>query len=212
MPVTTLPLKRIRGGSVLTSFSYIDIVQGKAITNMYAGDATTNNFLSTERFYSNNIVTSATGNPDAAAIDMDFDSTFGLPRVVEGIALVQVPISVVVGTANTHTCKVTVYVRKWNGTTEIELVNKQSDTITQAGSGTTSKIVCVELDIPKTRFRSGESLRLTCVVNRGGSPATSCTVYLGHDPKDRELAGVFDSTVGVPSTLIFPVPFVVSDL
>jgi hypothetical protein len=78
-------------------------------------------------------------------------------------------------------------IRKWDGSSETDLVSVQTETLSQAGVGAESTgIFALEAVIPSTNFKIGETLRTTVEI-WGSQPgaAVSGFIYIGTDPKDR---------------------------
>lgn len=183
---------------VIASFSYTDIADGTGIRIFYPGTGTTTNALRNAVFYSNDVLSSKT-NPAATTkeIDLDFDVLFNLPQTIKGTAIITVPIML---ETNNVVTAISAYViskiRHWDGTTETDIVTKTSDTESYTGGGaggeSEERMFMMELTVPRTHFKKGETLRVTlelwCLAN---ASAANAAINIGHDPKNRTSAGAW---------------------
>ncbi len=101
------------------------------------------------------------------------------------------------GGGNTPTTKFQVFIRKWDGTTETEIANVETQEVTQAVTTTTITTVIIPITIPATNFAKGDQIRITILgrLKSAGNPGTSNgNLTFGTDPQNR------DGTEIVPST------------
>lgn len=226
-----MPFQSGRTG-VTNTFNYNDIATGKSIINHYGARASGAYLLMANRGYSDGTHTMSGKNvgngliigTSTPALDLDFDLEFDRPRVIEGKTLISVPIVIGLDAAVTSKGKVNVIVRKVVGGTsgaETDLVSRATKVVSFTGTSGSEqrhfRMIAVIVDIPRTKFKAGDILRLTCVTYvetgntiRGG---------IGHDPKGRDyvLLQIGEEGLTVAETsadvtpasdLQFPIPFV----
>lgn len=168
------------------SFDYADIQEGTGITvynlsytelsgNVTSGVLTRNDLYSSQMEISGN---SANGQMS----DTDFDVKFARPQNLKGTAYANIPHKIVPG-GSAVTGYLIVRLRKWDGTTETEIVQASSKVLSASGGGAAQMIVQnVPLVIPLTHFKKDESLR--CTVEAWGTAASGTYGY-GIDPRAR---------------------------
>ena len=209
----------------IASYNYVDLASGTGYVDFYAGKTVDTNRLSANAFWSDKVCTGTTSVATTTGYekqsDVDFDIEFVLPQTVDGKTIINVPIAF---HALSDGAAIGVYcickVRKYDGTTETDLVENQSTIIATTNSvinTTESGIVCVDVDIPKTTFKGGETLRLTIELWGSVSAAATSNFFFGHDPKSRTTTNIEDDTTfdfgttyqtnTTESNLIFQVPF-----
>ena len=184
------------GGNALASYDYYDIDEGVGYVVYYGAKGTDEYLVVKNPIYSNVIVSEVRINDLAAAtkkLDIDFDITFNLPKIVKGKAFVTFSQGANVFTSGKiQYIYEIVRIRKWDGATETEIANNQGDTIqTPAGTGawmTTpkTKTECIEVDVPQTHFKKGETLRITMELWAQNDGVADGWAGFGHDPKDRD--------------------------
>lgn len=182
----------------VASYDYRDIADGAGIVEFYGYhsiDNTTEKYgLTDTALYSNYIWTSETANNAAAfakELDLDFDlSAFNTPRTIKGTGTFVFSFgSGSVSTAGTQSdIYVIIKVRKWDGSTETEIANGQSETDRLGnldGNGYYDyRTVNVQITIPETEFKIGEQLRVTVELWAQQIGANACSVFFFHSPKD----------------------------
>lgn len=222
------------------AFSFTDIATGKGYATFLAGMASGAaiidhmppfyqmsgaHILSTTPFYSEQIA-SRKLNALSTNINLEpfFDVKFTVPRIIEGVMLAEIPNAVDTNgnSSNTLRCWNEVDVIKWDGTTETSLVSGVTRTFDIDFE--TNKVLCLYLDIPRTNFKIGESLRIRVRQWVDSNETTATPAFaLGHDPQNREgddeqrtfTDGADASTTGQcfqtgrPTRMSFQVPFVI---
>lgn len=184
------------GEGAVASYDFGDIITGTAYQIFYLGetkeDSTLSYVLSPNEFYSHDIerATSITAKGQAAftkVLDTDYDIPVNIPQTMYGVGIVSINVLTtdVVGNG-----VLSVYyiakLRKWDGTTETDIATAQCET-TGADGGTTKRICTVHLDIPKTHFAIGSTIRLTIEVwAKNADTSNNGFVAYGQDPKNRE--------------------------
>ena len=176
----------------LVNVNFTDFATGKGVVDFFMGNVTDENRMSPTAFYSHKIFIQgieSSGGTDTKCIDADFDASFLRNITIDGEALVTLPFGVTSG-ANSQVAEVyvVVYIRKWDGTTETDLVTKQGNTypVTLGLDNNAFYVTNLSLDIPKTTFKSGESLRVTIEIwCKKLSGSGSIQPVLCNDPKGR---------------------------
>lgn len=205
---------RKSGEGAIASYDGYDIAAGTGIVNFYAGKTSGATILSNVKYYSDSIMTAKSGLQTTwtKEIDLDFDAPINRPLIIKGKTVVNVPFYLGLASTSGASGAAIVRVRKWDGITETEICEGSSRVI-ETTSAPYWEIFAIDVDIPLTHFKKGETLRLT--VEGWGNQAAAVTGYLriAHDPMDRyktfgKLAETWDATntPAVPSTLIFQVP------
>ena len=191
------------GSEINISFPAIDLILGKSYVTLLAGIVTTSKFLRTFTFDSDSAGVYDTGTcaegGEVDGVDNDFDIEFGENRTIEGEAIING--TLVLGKApatggNVGFWKIEVLIRKWDGSTETEIASATTTelqpTITAADSPFPFKWG-VNIDIPKTTIKKGESLRITTLFKSRNwtSPAPDFT--FPHSPSNQ----AYDDVAGV---------------
>lgn len=179
--------------SAIASYNYTDLDSGTGYVVYYGLKGTDGYLTSKSSVYSNVIISEAHADGNVAwtkELDIDFDIYFNYPKTIKGLLFATFTQCLDVNTAGKVGQVYTIVkVRKWDGTTETEIANNQSDTYSRTGTGAwvaSSKTECVEVEIPQTHFKRGEYLRLTFEVWVINDAATDAYVGLAHDPRDRD--------------------------
>jgi hypothetical protein len=207
----------------IASYDYVDLDEGTGIVKLYGSNVvdngTTSYVLSRNVTHSNDVFTfytTGSSGPDAKRLDLDFDLTFNLPKIIRGKFLAE--ISWIAGhttSANKGgTSYAIVKIRKWDGAVETEIAsNTKSDTMTVVSLDSWGVTRQIEIDLAsKTHFRKGETLRIT-VEMWSTANSSGTQLALMHDPKDRQPSAPHNSYTGgvdydPPTTqLVFHVPF-----
>lgn len=145
--------------NAFASYNYTDIAEGTGVTKFYGfshEESTGKRYsLSSEAVISRDRYFNDTSASVGKDMDLDFDISFHKQKTVNGV--LRVVGSVYVGAPGGN-AKVRVRVRKWDGTTETEIV--YADSQTMAGSDVYHPFT-MEMTVPQTHFQSGESLRIT---------------------------------------------------
>ena len=204
----------------LASFDFFDIADGTGRETFYLVRTVDKNLMASNKSFSNTVATQSTvtfsGGTFTKTHDVDFDVLFNLPRRIRGQTIINIPF----GISNTTVLKeynsyIIVKVRHWDGTTETDLVENQSSTLQIPGSegSTIYKIAsgAIDIDIPLTHFKKGETLRLTVEqwTQVTFDPSTG-VFFFGHSPNDRNTSDEDDPvTFGTSNSRAeFLVPFV----
>lgn len=174
--------------TAIASYNYTDIVEGTGIIKFTAysseTDAGMDYHLGTdETVYSKDPEAWASG-ADTATIDHDYDlSPFNLPRTIKGTAMVNFTLKARAGTGQTTDAKADVYIRKWDGTTETDIVTDTSQTIRLVNGVSGAETINMPLTVPTTHFKAGEQLRLSIVANNlKVTNSATLDVWIGQDP------------------------------
>ena len=111
--------------------------------------------------------------------------TFITPKTIKGKVRINITIGGK-GVGESVVLNTKIWVRHWDGTTETPLADVTTSEVTAPSGSTNSLVMCVEMDVARTHFAAGETLRITVKTqNQSG------TGYMGwgHDPKDRNDPG-----------------------
>lgn len=162
----------------IINYDFIDIITGKGIIELYGSDyrtGTTQTYiLTTKPFYAQQGFVAYAA---ASAVDQDFDIKLQRPLILDGDMYVGIPM-IVDGTGNDSVI-MTCLLRKWDGTTETEIV---SDTQTRTPlPGGLFNMWMFKLSIPRTGYKSGETIRVTVQV----TVPTGKIYTIFWDPKNR---------------------------
>jgi len=211
MPQSLFPPRR----EVQASYDWIDLVSATGYVvfdGFNAADSTGDNYILLDSSHSaamtpsifspypsgNSPLFSAFTVAAGQDCDLDFDlSPFQLPRTIEGMGIVRVPLST--AAANAEGVYVKARLRKWDGTSETEIVTVQSATDATFPASTEYGLT-MQLYIPKTHFKKDDILRLTIEIHSTDAD----TIYLGHNPNDTQLSTVFSAG---NSRLALAIPF-----
>ena len=199
---------RKKGERTITTQSYIDIAKKQAYILLYGGQTNTGGsdayILSNITFWSNDILTVANYENGNTVLDLDFDMKIDkTPIIVEGVGIVTIPY---LQARTTDVAAASMYAKAWfrhyDGTTETEVASGQGETDSGDNIFTARGVLkAIQFTIPKTKFKAGDTLRLTITVYTAGA-AGNGYAGIGHDPKNREMAAS-DTT---PSVLQFHLP------
>lgn len=192
-----IPINYRKSPEAITTFPFADISENTGTVVFFGASAGLSGsadtyFLSTLPTYSNVVASGSeitSGTAWTQLFDHDYDVKFNLPKRIKG----KMRVTLTMGSeGDISSTSVDAYahikVRKFDGTTESDIIDKQSEVVEFPDSVNTptSKTVNVELNITEVqKFRAGDILRVTIEIwgQRTGSQATR----LGYafDPKDR---------------------------
>jgi len=174
------------------SVSFVEFASGNGYVKFYGGTDQNGYVLNSTTFYSG---TTKSHTTDTAAIatkqlDLDFDILFNnRSQTIEGKGILNagVGMSTPGGAAETMQSYLVVKIRKWDGTTETEIASGQGPTWSNAEAAVRQRqaMLIAGVDIPKTHFAIGETLRVTVELWAWSSQGTNKTFVLTHSPKNR---------------------------
>lgn len=186
-----LPNHFLESADAGVNVDFIDLVSGKGMVQFFMGRTASGYRLSTTAFYSKSIFTLSDPHSEQTYTkfqDIDYDADFKRGVTIDGVAIFSIPMAVTSSQALNVSNYAYVRVRKWDGTTETEIASI-SGQVFLSNLGATEKEIMVdgiEITIPRTSFKAGESLRITTELyafqNGGG---TGFGVAFCHDPKGR---------------------------
>lgn len=201
------------------TFTFTDLFTGRGIQTLFGGGLRANAayIWNTNAFWSEKLLTGSASVSETdftLKTDIDFDVRFEEYRVVDGVAIINIP-SELVNTSGTggREWYFTVTVYHYDGTTETQLAQTQGPTNAHdagGGTGAADQINSIDLDIPRQVFKPNETLRVTiqlfAKVATGGQ---TCTIALWHDPKDRNVDpdGVYGGDPPSTTVLQMTLPF-----
>jgi len=191
----------------LTSFDYVEVATGKAIACLYGGKTISGASLVPYAFWSDTVKTTAEAGIGATKrVDVDFDVVVERATIIDGVMVVNVPLVIESIDSGAQGVKAIVKFRKWDGTTETDLATNTSRTIAAAVGSNVTDVVALDLTIPRTTFKVGDTMRLTIEIWNTAETGTTTDVGFGHDPKNRELY----TGVETPSQLLCLMPLKVN--
>lgn len=194
------------GERALASYDFVDIAAGTGVQTFYGGiflsgaEATSytstgaKHVLSSQKFYSD-VVSATTGGVTSSTtstkmLDLDWDVSFNLPRVMKGDVVVNLPIGFNdVNSANTYQIVPSIWVRKVEGTTETNIVNMSGSSFLSGGgaTGVLTALTAFTGNVPLTTFKAGDKLRVTTELwcKTGTDPLANSRFFMGADPQGR---------------------------
>ena len=189
-----LPDRYITASPINATFNYTDIEEGIGYVSYYLAQGTDENLVTRQNMASNGVVSAAQSadNPEWNTIfDDDYDVTFNTPKTMEGTILCSFTQGVQAVTGGkTSYSRVTVYIRKWDGSSETEIANNVSDEVSETGDTNPeikSPTELLEIEVPQTNFKRGETLRITVLQEgKNQDTTTDAAIGYGHDPANRE--------------------------
>ena len=190
MPIHPQPFPALPNDAVAT-YDWQDIASGQGYINLYPAETEDTKLLTkTTEIYPTygKLYSDATNT----AFDEDFDITFTVPLTVEGLVLITLPVYFAKGNttdAITPTSTLTLYIRHWDGTTETTLASDSvvaSMELGGAAYGKGAKVYSFSLDVSKTHFAAGSTLRYTITGTSTGNAAKFLWVY--RDTANRTVA------------------------
>ena len=197
----------------LANYDYNDIARGISNVVFYGGAYNHGNnvsgmALSNSTFWSDPIVLKAGSGVIDREIVMskDFDLSFGSPRVVKGTMVINVPMGVgqnaaAQGNKVVYVSGMLTVSKISNGaTTQLGKEGTSVHTDTIADSDMTGYMFCVMMDIPSTKFKKDDVLRLK--VDLWGKTGDGDVVFgIGCDPQNRN-----DTETTTPSFMLKAIP------
>jgi len=168
-------------------------------------------FLAVDTVQSDPIYTPHTGTPLngtwSNAIDIDFDLIFSNPQIISGDAFINATVQVTDAGLNGDLYVTTKYfIRHYDGSTETDL-GSGFGRYEYTNETTEVHRDCVKINIPLTKFKVGDRLRVTAQVIWASNHATpndkSCLIY--HDPANRMETGSVDLPTGAKADTDFVV-------
>ena len=193
-----VPINFRKSPEAITTFPFSDISEGTG-TSVFFGAATETSgsvvsfFLSTNPTYSGIIASgsSISSTTYTKIFDHDYDVKFNLSKRIKGDMRVTLTLGSFKGTdPNECNAYAHIKIRKWDGTTETEIADKQSAILRSPNTtapSTISQTVNVEIPITTTQhFEAGETLRVTVEIYGKRNDTETITIGYGFDPKDRD--------------------------
>jgi len=176
----------------IVSYEFEDILAQRTYRAMYGGNTKGNKyFLLGFVFPSQTVFTQGLGG-STTVVDKDFDVEFKSSQVIEGLAIAQLTCVPIGDTTVTPY----IYIRKYSRAgVETDLVS-----VTGTGAATTQQ-ECYGLDVPQTKFKRGDFLRITVRIDTNTSGAGAGGKFW-HDP-----TGITDPGAGEDSEFKCWVPF-----
>lgn len=202
---------------VIASFSFTDIADGTGVISFNGAKSVTSAgdgyILTTQSIFSNDIETAsgtvASNNVFVKLLDLDFDAVLNTPRDLFGTAYINATSygQFAAGAGGSHSSKMIFKIRKWDGSSETEIISVETETLTNAiGTGAITKEWLVNVTIPETHFNIGETIRVTAELWGRRSVNGSIRGALSHDPVARDTV-TFPANDAYTTQLKFNIPF-----
>lgn len=196
------------GQSPAISIDSVDFTTGKAIVKLYGGSSYSsraviasqasgahyNYVLSNTTFYSENVVTyirTDGGIPSSNSIlaSKNFDARFKKPIQIEGDVVINIPVGMrkdPAGSGETKNIYLREYLIKYDGATETQIASGATTLLSSTADS--SNVTSVRLNIPRSKIKTGETLRLRVELYgwNGSAGGSEGDFYgFGHDPMNR---------------------------
>lgn len=207
--------------AVIASFNFTDLAEGVGIVE-YFGFTVIDSVGETQNMGSQEVfsgeiekigVLSTAPGPDKS-LDVDFDlSPFNASRAIRGNLFCEFTLAHKGSASNPRNAFAIIKVRKVliDGTTEEEIASTQTETVAldlNITSGAPRNLFLAKIELPLTKFKIGEKLRIT--IEGWSDVATGDNqLVIGTDPKNRDADRIKPSTddpVSTTNTKFF-VPF-----
>jgi hypothetical protein len=201
------------GEGAIASYSYTDIANGFGYNTLYLftskNNTTTSYGITGQILRSKDITLSLTGGNAGGTTttsSLTFEtSEFNLPRRVKGKAIVSFSTHFLLGDTG-RTGYVTVYLSRYDGTTDTALGNARTTTFTTNGEELNHLF---EISLAGSNIKRGDVLRVKVElsVTGGSGGATLSTLYFGADPSDRDGTQLTPSTDNTTTQFKIDIPF-----
>lgn len=194
-----LPQVFRRSAEKIIPSSYTDIITGRGYVTFYAGDCLSASgagsaspptyILRTNEFYSDYGISASgglnalAGTSNNKAWDLDFDLEIEKPILMEGEGFISVPVAFQVdGTNGPVDVTLSGAIAKVSGGSEEIIASGVTYKVQLAGAAATQNMLAVKVDIPRTTFKIGDTLRLNI---KTSAPGNNRAIILAFDPKNR---------------------------
>lgn len=161
--------------SATANYDYTDLDEGTGIVHYYGARVSISSTAANDVYIltkNSSVISSSPTTGPSAALDLDFDVFFNLPKVIRGTMIVVMPIQ----QANSGSMTPSIIVRKWDGSTETQIVASTSAPALSTGGASVQDERTLKITIPETDFQSGETLRITFTATSSGDG------YVAHEP------------------------------
>ena len=190
--------------SAIASYNYEDLAENTGVKLFYAATTNSDEILTQNQIYSNNIELSGavSSNAYAVILDKDFDLTaFNAPQIVRGTAYFNYTLY----NSSAVDEYMHIYIRKWDGSAETEIANLSGALFISGAYG--ARVETLSIPITNTPFKEGEQLRVTANLYARRSTGAAEKVAFGSDPMNRDGALIIPSTDGTISQFKCWIPF-----
>ena len=197
-----------RKGSLI-NYDFSNIATGRGITKLYGGQLSGQNILSDIPFYSTypvkNVFGTATVGGWTLSQDLDYDMEFEKPITIRGETIVNVTggCASLEGPAITYAEYIVVTLYKVVGGVETSIGTAQTTHNGPKSVAAANSIPrAISIDVPNTKFKKGETLRLN-IKQYGGQYAGSDSpvIGLGQSPMDRNDDGTIQGDARIKATI-----------
>lgn len=207
----------------IASFDFEDIAEGTGVISFEAFKTTdstgTDEHLASETTDIYSTLIEEGGAPVITTsftkeFDVDYDLTqFNLPKDIQGTGVIRFSFYLErLGGGGTVDAYIIARIRKWDGTTETEVASVQTATTQVGAAANTTTNVLMNITIPRTHYKKGDTLRLTMEGWMKGSVADDNRFFWGVDPQNRDgtyLRPSGDASGNETTRLIIKIPFAI---
>ena len=204
----------------LVNYNYTDIAAGTGVTEFYGGrlgdNIITSYALSSSKFYSSKVMTDATAKTVASyalMANVDFDVKFNQPKIINGKAIVNIPLGAEGIAASSLNIYTVGKLYKWDGTTETLLGFASGAELITPGLADGDFITgmnAIEISLDNVHFKKDETLRLNVELWGFSGQVGSAQLFIGHDPQNRPTSGFETTPAGNPQLTFGTAPSVLS--
>jgi len=201
-----IPNRFNTGAQALATYDFVDFAQGFGRVSLYLADIEggTTILTSNSNLYGKEGYISV---GDTASVDKDFDLVVTKPFDTGTQVSFTIAHGMTTNSSVSPSNGITIYVRKYSGSTETDLGNTdvtfRSGTF---GSGTYTTPLTGVITIPRTHFGIGDILRIS-IVESFPDLSGAQTWYFGTDPIGRNDVGIAwgSPVTSARSTIFFPI-------
>ena len=191
MPLDPKLTKFTTASEALLNVDAKDIATGTSYITYYLTKTVDKNLLVQNAYYSDRVLTATQFSSDGKIQDLDFDVTFEKNITIEGETVANIASGVgwaAGATPITFSTQIRLSVIHVDAASaETVLVSNVGtiNSVTTSNEDFSYTVAAIDLDIPKTQFKKGETLRLT--VENWGTVSSSKDAFAitGHDPQNR---------------------------
>lgn len=185
----TIPIKYRKSPEFVVTYDWTDVSSGLGIID-FRGFQTNitrdvnDYFLGSIDLYSEEVEALGVNTASAVLIptlNLDFDaSPFNTPRTIKGTAIINFGGGIITGGAEDKNWRFIVSIKK--GTSHIA----SGATTTRTSTSNFAHVENISLAIPQTRFKEGETLRLTIEGDANSEGSDNVKNVIGCDPQNRD--------------------------
>lgn len=187
MPVPIVYRKSGEGS--ISTYDFFDLATGKGYKTFYLTASSGALTLNPNPFYSNDKDVRKTGTT-ALAAGLDFDVEFLKPLTIDGKAIINLPTFYSGGANSGLEVRGAIQKLDINNVLTNIASGAATATYTDTAGNYTGRVHCIIIDIPKTKFKAGETLRVNVFYPTGQNE-----ISFMFDPKNRTSINQVDYSV-----------------